>query len=297
MDGGFSTELFSQDGKKNPNRFIPTEKVKEILDDCAAMGVKAIEFTGGGEPTVHKDWQQILGYAQSLGLQTGLVTNGVRLKDCLEVRSLTWLRISLDAGTPETYERIRQSTAWPKVMDTLKMAGTIKGPLVGVGFVVTKENYKELAQAARITKEAGIPYIRVSAMFSTYGPEYYNGIFLDISQQRMAAKRLETDTFKVVDFFADRVADLKQHAPNYSFCGEQQYVLYIGGDQNVYTCCTNAYTTKGILGSLKEQRFSEFLEKTRRYDFDAKQCGTCQFNGKNEILNYLISDPAHVEFI
>ena len=64
MDGGFSTTNFADDhGNRNPVRFIPAAKAKEILDDCAALGVGAIEFTGGGEPTVHKDCFEIIAYA------------------------------------------------------------------------------------------------------------------------------------------------------------------------------------------------------------------------------------------
>src|SRR3990167_8685596 len=54
LDGYSSNKLFKiiqPDGEvnNNPNRMIPLEKVKEIVDDCAAMGVKAIQLTGGGE--------------------------------------------------------------------------------------------------------------------------------------------------------------------------------------------------------------------------------------------------------
>ena len=116
MSKGFSVENFpDEQGNRNPKRFIPTAKAKEILDDCAALGVGAIEFTGGGEPTVHKDHIEIIGHAQDLGLETGLVTNGVRLSDHSVFQNLTWLRISLDAGTAESYEGIRASKAWPKV--------------------------------------------------------------------------------------------------------------------------------------------------------------------------------------
>lgn len=299
MDGGFSTEKFADDkGNKNPNRMIPTAKAKEILDDCAALGVGAIEFTGGGEPTVHPQCFEIIEYAQSLGMETGLVTNGVRLKAHPAVENLTWLRISLDAGQEETYEKIRDSKAWHKVMACLKMAGTLVKPYVGVGFVVTRENYRELAQACRIVKDAGIPYVRVSAMFSTGGELYYVGIERWIEDQIAAAKELQDDTFKVVDFFADRVNDLRMKAPEYSFCGEQQFVLYIGGDQKVYTCCTNAYTTHGEIGDLRAQRFSEWIKKHRRFDFDARSCHHCQFNSKNSVINFMLDkSPEHVAFV
>jgi MoaA/NifB/PqqE/SkfB family radical SAM enzyme len=299
MDGGFSTEKFADaEGNRNPNRRIPTAKAKEILDDCAALGVGAIEFTGGGEPTVHQDCFEIIAHAQKLGMQTGLVTNGVKLKAHPAVEALTWLRISLDAGTPQTYERIRQSTAWTQVMKALKYAGSLKRPYVGVGFVVTRENYKELQQACSLVKAAGIPYVRVSAMFSMGGELYYAGIEDQIDACRSEAKKLEDDSFKVVDFFSARIEDLRKKAPDYEFCGEQQFVLYIGGDQHVYTCCTNAYTTHGDIGDLHEQRFSEWIKKHRRYDFDARGCHHCQFGDKNRTINFMLDkSPPHVAFV
>ncbi len=299
MDGGFSTENFADEkGNKNPNRRMPTAKALEILDDCAAMGVGAIEFTGGGEPTVHPDCFEIIAHAQRLGMATGLVTNGVKLKPHPAIEALTWLRISLDAGNAETYERIRQSSAWPQVMKALGYAGTLKVPYVGVGFVVTRENFKEIAQACEIVKAAGIPYVRLSAMFSNGGELYYAGVESAIDECRREAKKLEDDTFKIVDFFSSRVEDLRQKAPEYSFCGEQQFVLYIGGDQKVYTCCTNAYTTHGEIGDLKEQSFATWMKAHRRYDFDARGCHHCQFNDKNKVINFMLDKkPAHVAFV
>jgi MoaA/NifB/PqqE/SkfB family radical SAM enzyme len=299
MEGGFSTAQFAdEEGNRNPKRFIPTAKVKEILSDCAAAGVGAIEFTGGGEPTVHPDWMEILGFAQGLGMETGLVTNAVRMRPNPVLERLVWLRISLDAGTPETYERIRRSKAWPQVMRNISYAGTLKGPLVGVGFVVTRENHNELLQACQLTKNLGVPYVRISAMFSNFGAGYYDGLESNIEEQIAHAKALlEDERFHIVDFFRNRVEDLRLAAPDYGFCGYQQFVVYIGGNQKVYTCCTNAYTPHGEIGDLTHMRFSEWLAKTRRYDYDPKRCHHCQFNDKNRVIEYLIQRPAHVNFV
>jgi MoaA/NifB/PqqE/SkfB family radical SAM enzyme len=293
MDGGFTSKFFGG----NPARFIPTAKAKEILDDCAALGVKAIEFTGGGEPTVHPQCMSIIAHAQNVGLQTGLVTNGVRLKPHPALERLTWLRVSVDAGTPGTYERIRRSKAWNTVMRNLRMISALRGPLVGMGFVVTRANWMELAQACAIAKEAGIPYVRVSAMFSEGGADYYDGIAQEIDAERAKAKALEDDTFRVIDFFANRISDLNRASPDYSFCGYQQFVMYIGGDQKIYTCCTNAYTPHGEIGDLREQRLADWIKSTRRFDFDARSCHHCQYNAVNRTVNYMVGKPAHVEFV
>jgi MoaA/NifB/PqqE/SkfB family radical SAM enzyme len=299
MSGGFSTEKFAdEEGNRNPVRFIPTAKAIEILNDCAELGVTSIEFTGGGEPTVHPDHIEIIGKAQQLGLQTGLVTNAVKLRDDGVFRGLDWLRVSLDAGTPETYRRIRASKQWPKVIANIKLAATFEKPLVGIGFVVTRENYSELVDACKLVRDAGIPYVRISAMFSEFGARYYDDILDNIREQRELAAALATDSFKVVDFFGNRIEDLVLGKPDYSFCGEQQFVLYIGGDQKVYTCCTNAYTTHGQIGDLSRQSFKDWIKSHRRYDFDASKCHHCQFNDKNRVINFMLEKaPKHVGFV
>jgi len=300
MEGGFSTEQFpDESGKKNPTRFIPVEKAIEILNDAANAGVLAVEFTGGGEPTVHPQWESIIAHAQGLGLRTGLVTNGTRLEGKAGVLSgLTWLRISLDAGQQLTYETIRATRLWNKVVENIRYAAALDGPLVGVGFVATRENFHEIVDACVLAKSLGVPYVRISAMFSHQGAEYYSGVEGAIRDYISTAKSLEDSSFKVVDFFGARVHDLEMAAPDYDFCGYQQFVVYIGGNLKVYTCCTNAYTRKGEIGDLSTQRFSDWFYNTRRYDFDARSCHHCQFNDKNKLINYLVDpNPPHVEFV
>jgi MoaA/NifB/PqqE/SkfB family radical SAM enzyme len=295
---GFSSEQFADDlGNRNPSRFIPTAKCKEILDDCAALGVRAIQFTGGGEPTVHPDHLEIIGYAQSLGLRTALVTNGIRLKDDPVFRNLDWLRISLDAGTEETYLRIRESRMWPKALKAIELAGTFEKPYFGVGFVVTPDNYREIMPAAKIAKTRGAKYLRLSAVFSKSGAAPYRGIYDSIKNDIRETRGLCGPDFAIVDFFGDRVDDLDEGAPDYSFCGAQQFTLYVAGNQKVYTCCTNAYTALGEIGDLRTQRFADWIKTYRRYDFDAKRCHTCQFHQKNRTINYLLDPaPTHVDF-
>jgi MoaA/NifB/PqqE/SkfB family radical SAM enzyme len=298
ISNGFAAQNFAENGNKNPARFVPTEKAKEILDDCAALGVKAIEFTGGGEPTVHADCAEIIGHAQALGLQTGLVTNGVRLTNEPVFRNLDWLRISLDAGTPETYETIRSSKQWSRAVASIMTAATFEKPYLGIGFVVTRENWKEIAKATALARTLGADYIRLSAMFSYDHVAHYKGLLDDIAEQRAAAREYETGEFKVIDLFGERIDDLDNGKPDYQFCGEQQFVLYIGGDQKVYTCCTNAYTTHGEIGDLRQARFADWLRSHRRHDFDARGCHHCQFNDKNRIVNFLLDPaPKHVDFV
>lgn len=78
---------------------LSTEKVKQALRSFKKIGVTGVEFTGGGEPTIHPDFDEIARYAHSLGFKLGICTNGVLLgkkKFSKEIVSLfSWVRLGM----------------------------------------------------------------------------------------------------------------------------------------------------------------------------------------------------------
>jgi MoaA/NifB/PqqE/SkfB family radical SAM enzyme len=300
MDTGLSTELFWTETTHNPNRKIETSKAREILDDCASMGVKAIQFTGGGEPTVHPEHRELFAYAQDLGLDTSLVTNGVRLDvESDSTLRMKWIRVSIDAGREETYCKIRNvnATHWRKAWANVeRLAKRFEGAL-GVGFVVAPESFKEIGECASRCKYAGVSNMRVGAVFSEQGIGFYGGLIPEIVEAINEAKaKYDGDGFEIIDLFGRRLGDLENGSPTDPFCGYQHMTMYIGGDLNVYRCCNTSYTKAGLLGSLKETSLKE-LFGTLDYSFDARQCRYCQFLGQNEAISALIKEPEHVNFV
>jgi len=283
MSGGLSTELF---GEHNPNRKIETSKAIQIIDDCAAIGVKAIQFTGGGEPTVHKDLWPLISRAQNHGMKTGLVTNGVRLNT---VKDLNWLRISVDAGTKELYCQVRNVSAshWTKLWANIGKLSAFNGNF-GVGFVVTNENIDSLPELAK--KCVNIPYIRVGAVFSTAGLGFYHDLDHILSVINTVKKKYPN----IIDLFGRRLSDLEDGSPEQDFCGYQHFTTYIGADLNVYRCCNTAYTTIGSIGNLKNARFRDFYNDK---PFDARECRYCQFQGQNRVINSLLTRPDDPDFV
>ena len=87
---------------------LPTEKAKQALDSFRKIGVTGIEFTGGGEPTLHPDFCEIIKHAHDLGFALGMNTNGKILgknkkinKDIMKLFS--WVRLGM-YGFYEGYE-------------------------------------------------------------------------------------------------------------------------------------------------------------------------------------------------
>ena len=317
MTGYTSNQLFGVMDKKtgevnnNPSRFLPYEKIKEILEDCKEIGVKAIELTGGGEPTVHPAHPEVFRKTLELGLDLALVTNGMilRQESMPSLMNAKWIRVSLDAGTPNTYGNIRKvkpDTFWRVIENIDKIVKKRNGqnePTLGISFVVTKENYTEILTATNIAKKSGADYIRFGAMFSQEDEKYYDGILKEIHHSCREAESISTNQFQVFNQFNKRLGDLLQKNPDYKYCGHMQVNTYVGADMNVYRCCALAYNKRGLIGSIENQRFKDLWqsqEKQNDFDnFDARKCKRCPFNDKNREINNLIQmqTPMHINYV
>ena len=297
MGAGLSNELFPEGDRRNPNRMITAEKAREIIDDCAAIGVKGLQFTGGGEPTMHPDHLEMFARAQRLGIATALVTNGVNLDYAHSaVRAMSWVRVSVDSGTAETYARTRGVSPkhWSKVWDNITGLAECCSGTVSVGYVLTPENYRELSLAAELAQAAGVENVRVGAVFSSEGAGYYGHGLSEIRAAILQAKERFGDL--IIDLFDRRIEDLDAGSPTEPLCGYQHLNVYIGGDLGVYRCCNTAYTRAGKIADLHNRRFAAlFGQKVE--PFDARSCRFCQFRGQNQVIAATQRKPVHAEFV
>jgi len=286
---------------RNPNRMINYDTVIRILEELKSAGVKAVQFTGGGEPTLHPDCAEFINRAHQLKLDTALVTNGWKLNK--EIRSAilgsTWIRISLDCASPESYHQMRRAPerAFHEVLENIRALVDARDKsgsdlTIGIGYVVNKDNWQEIIPGVKLARSLGVDNIRLSAVFQPENAAYFVGFHYQAAALCKEAEWLSTGEFKVINNFSDRMGELVQGHPEYSRCPHQHFVPYIGADLNLYCCCVLAYTRRGLIGSLKDQSFSELWWGEKRKDyleaFDARECPRCQFNDKNRNMNKLI---------
>jgi len=308
QSGYTSNELFTKDaplskfGHNNPIRFMPTERAMKLLDEFKELGVLGVQYTGGGESSMHRDHERVYLRTLELGLRASLVSNGDSWGPHLATEILPrfdWVRISIDAGTPETYARTRgiSPLRWDRVWSHVRvLAESIEksgsGTTLGIGFVVAPDSWMEIPECCRIAKQAGAEYVRLSAIFSNEDEKPYTAIYPAITGLIQATKeKYNGDGFYVADNFGSRIEDLKLGNPDYKTCGYMRYTTYIGADQNCYVCCVYSYNTRGLMTNIKDKSFAEFWrsDERRRFmeNFDARKCVRCQFNERNKQLNYI----------
>ena len=89
---------------------IPEDKMMEIVEDLVNMVVKAVIFSGGGEPFLYKPLLKVSKKLIDGGIQIASLTNGSKLEGELAeyfAHNGTWLRISLDAWDDASYTASR----------------------------------------------------------------------------------------------------------------------------------------------------------------------------------------------
>jgi MoaA/NifB/PqqE/SkfB family radical SAM enzyme len=305
----YRTPGYSSNEMFDPRRSIPFDKLVEIVDDCEQMGVRAVEVTGGGEPTCHPQFLSLCDAITESGMDLGVVTNGSRWTDkhVQATQKAKWVRFSIDAGKAETYAVAHgtQAAAFERVREAVRSqvaSSHAADQLVGVSFTVTVENYEEVVLAAENAKRDGADNLRLGAVFQDAGSSYFAPFQERATALCRAAESLTDGKFRVFNCFEDRVKDLKDGSPDYTQCHFQKLCTYIGADLNVYRCCVLAYNHQGLLGSIKDRRFRYFWHSSETQaklnDFDARECPRCMFNNKNCTIQYAVdSQPTHVNFL
>jgi len=102
-----------------------TESWKRVLDKMKNLGIFIATFTGG-EPTLREDLPELIAHAQKIGLVTGLVTNGRRLKEedyvlTLEKSGLDFAQVTLESSDPKIHDQMTGSQgSWQETIEGLK---------------------------------------------------------------------------------------------------------------------------------------------------------------------------------
>jgi radical SAM protein with 4Fe4S-binding SPASM domain len=106
---------------------LSTQQWKEVIDHLSQIGVFILTFTGG-EPTLREDLPELLQYAQSKGMVTGLITNGRKLKDkayvkTLEEAGLDFVQITLESHRPKIHDLMTAAKgSWKETVAGIKNA-------------------------------------------------------------------------------------------------------------------------------------------------------------------------------
>lgn len=296
---------------------LDVDIVKRLLDDAREMGVKSVVWTGGGEPTVHSHFFELISYANKLGFKQGLNTNGELLDEkTIDFigQSFSYVRFSIDSASNKTSEICHRakSNSYEKIILNLKKLVQAKQKhrtdlVIGYSFLVDSHNIDEVELATITAKNIGVNYIQFKPIVNYDGN---NDLFIEDSEFRDHLYK----TLEGVQKFSDQHFQVLvlQHkftniaaidyGRNYDKCFGCKLLASVGANGMVDLCC--AY--KGIegfgLGNIYESSFKDIWYSSMRENIlnriDVKKCPPmCKADEINKLVDFLMKFDANKEFI
>lgn len=290
---------------------IAPEKMEELVDDLVEMGVKAVTFSGGGEPLLYKTLPETIERLANGGVKVATLTNGSNLKGKVGAalaKHATWVRISIDSWDEKSYSESRKIKhgSFAKLLDNIKnFLATGTSCTLGISFIVSEKNYEHLYEACSIFKKAGVDHIKISgAVISNSGKEnniYHNKIRDQVNEEIERATGLNDSSFTIINHYHELE---ERFDKTYNSCPFLNYLTVIGADSKVYTCQDKAFNKTGELGSIAETSFKEFwhskdCQKAIHSINPSKDCNHhCVAHEKNLVLHDILSvNKDHVCFV
>ena len=289
---------------------IPWPKMQEILCNMGEMGVRALTFSGGGEPLCYSHITEAASLARDQGLQLSLISNGQLLEGqrAEAFYEASWVRISFDSPNLETYCRLRglSESAFHAVTQNISSFAREKGRdcILGINFVVSMANASEVYEAAHLVKELGVDNIKFAAVVDNV-PNYHKKIKDNVIEQiHRAQADFEDKDFAIINNYENDWMDKNFTTQPFPVCYTCRLVTVIAADQRVYFCHTRAYDSDAVLGDLHEQTFKDMwfskLTKMRLKGLNPqKECRNfCVYQERNQLIGaYYDVDMRHVNFI
>lgn len=291
--------------------FIPKDKMMEIIDDMVDIGVKAVTFSGGGDPFYYSFLLDAVKRLSQTPIKFASLTNGAKLQG--EIASIfahygMWLRVSVDGWDDESYSEYRRVSKgeFIRVMKNLENFKKIGGKcLLGIYIIVDNKNAPHIYELVRRLKDIGVDSVKIApCIISNSGKEnneYHAPIFNLVKEQIM--KAIEEFSKKGFEIFDSYHEQLETFRKDYPWCPYIQINPVIGADLNVYACHDKAYNFKeGLISSIKNQRFKDvwFSDKNNFFRINPSNvCNHhCVVNEKNKmIVEYLNADKEHLVFV
>jgi len=275
------TEFFNR-------QMMDKKTLLNLVQDLSKTKIKSIAFTGGGEPTMNPALKEAIIYLKkNSNIQLGMYSNGTMLEkfNLFEtiVKSLEWIRVSIDAGKKKSYDNLRvtnSSNNFDVVFSNIKKLIKIKKKLkskivIGVGFVVTQDNYKEVIDFAKLFKDIDVDYCQFKPEIiqierngtqdnkkQQISSEFWAYKIIDLLNEasQILGKKFESNAYKIEDL----IVDPEKYGRGYKQCIGSQFQPCIGADGHVYVCTNHRGHKKYSYGNLYEQNFKKIWSNIKK---------------------------------
>lgn len=287
---------------------MTNEQLMGLMEDLDNLGVKSVEFCGGGEPSLHPKLADATRDLARRGMKIGILTNGTKLKGDLAealVDHASYIRVGFDGGTEETVHKVkrpktpeaRYDAVCENVTNMIKLRNE-RGTTcrISIKVVVDQGNMHEIKEAVELAIRLNVDSVQFKAarlVDSELNAEQAEQVNRDVT----AAREQYGDQMTIIGG-ASKINTTTQ-------CWLTPLQLTVDTLGEVYMCCYYTHRKDNhTIGNcftdpLKELWYHE--DHWKKIDaIEPCECNNldCRFVKYNEIMNkVMVDDDAQFEFI
>lgn len=268
---------------------LPLETIERLFEEFGRH-CTGVTLEGGGEPTLHPHFKEIVDSGSRHGVDLGLITNGT--VDISEtVHKLKWVRVSLDSGNAEEYKAEKGVEAFERVLGNLSKMTEMRNPqktFIGVGYVLTKRNQNNLKSLIERLDAIGVDYIYMRPVEEAADITPTVDELLDLRKQLV--EYTKKTRIKYMLTIADRVVDKNNNLP--CIAHSLTSIIHANGEVSL---CEKRRNENIILGNVNDSCFQTIWESTYHEQITQRLlnpecqdgCSACRITGFNMIFDNL----------
>ncbi len=263
---------------------LTTVQWKDVIKKAWDIGIPHVIFTGG-EATLRDDLVELTGFAESLGLVTGLLTNGVKLADQgyvneLKEAGIDHVQITIESSNSEIHNIMTGVESFRETVTGVSNC-LDAGIFTITNTTITKANADSITDTVSFLSELGLSTFAANAVIHSGRAlesdfslpiEKLEGVLLDISR---TADDLD---MRLIWYSPTRYCRLNplEFDLGPKRCTAGEYNLCIEPDGEVLPCQSWYESAGNILTEDWDDIWNgEFLRSIRSRDWAVAECGDC----------------------
>jgi len=229
----------SSSGRRDP-RELNTEECKAVIDTLERMQVFYVNI-GGGEPTVRKDFWELVDYATAHHVGVKFSTNGITISPevarRLAASDYVDVQISLDGATAEVNDAVRGAGSYATAIRAMQHLADAGFTGFKISVVMTRHNVGQLNAFKAIADSYGAQLRITRLRPSGRGADVWDDLHPTAGQQRELYDWLlaHGDGVLTGDSFF-HLAGYGESLPGLNLCGAGRVVCLIDPIGDVYAC-------------------------------------------------------------
>jgi MoaA/NifB/PqqE/SkfB family radical SAM enzyme len=292
-------------GQDRGGDLAPTTATLRALEASRDFGIRAVVWTGGGEPTLHPSWRQIVAHAHACGLQQGMYTLGGHLtpESAAELSAVaTWVVVSLDADTPGVYaaEKGVSEARFDAACQGVRWLSEGRAK-VGVSFLLHATNWPRVHAMRALAERLGADYVtfRPTVTTSPADPATPLGDRAWVDAALPLLRGFGVDSFVEVDPLRfEQWRDWTPARRGYDACHGIKLSATVTPDLRVWVCPNRREEPGSCLGTLDLDTWPEIWARHPRAWTDFRRCrALCRLHPVNETLAGVYAPREHEAFI